>query len=222
MILIHRLNENCVGAIKRCPFESLVNPVSFRFLQMKKFLQLLVFGACLIFAGTALATTVIPPSFDELVSRAEMIFQGSVTDVRSEWTGEGAQRRIMSYVTLKVEDAIKGNPGSTVTLRMLGGTVGAETMEVSDAPKFKVGDRDILFVENNGTQFVPLVGIMHGRFRVGKDATGQDAVFTNDGSPLSDFTQLGKNEKGASAGRAISKQEFKRAIQAKAQAQGAH
>ena len=135
---------------------------------MKKFSQLLISGACLIFAGSALATTVIPPSFDELVSRAELIFQGSVTDVRSEWTGEGAQRHIMSYVTLKVEDAIKGNPGPTVTLRMLGGTVGGETMEVADAPKFKVGDRDILFVENNGTQFVPLVGIMHGRFHVKK------------------------------------------------------
>jgi len=186
---------------------------------MKKFSQLLISGAGLFLAGTGLATTVIPPSFDELVSRAQMIFQGSVTDVRSEWTGEGAQRHIMSYVTLKVEDAIKGNPGSTVTLRMLGGTVGGETMEVADAPKFKVGDRDILFVENNGTQFVPLVGIMHGRFRVEKDTTGQDAVFTNEGSPLSDVTQLGKSEKAASAGRPISKQEFRQAIQAKAQAQ---
>jgi len=186
---------------------------------MKKFSQLLISGAGLFLAGTGLATTVIPPSFDELVSRAQMIFQGSVTDVRSEWTGEGAQRHIMSYVTLKVEDAIKGNPGSTVTLRMLGGTVGGETMEVADAPKFKVGDRDILFVENNGTQFVPLVGIMHGRFRVEKDTTGQDAVFTNEGSPLSDVTQLGKSEKAASAGRPISKQEFRQAIQAKAQEQ---
>jgi len=186
---------------------------------MKKFSQLLISGACLFLAGTGLGTTVIPPSFDELVSRAQMIFQGSVTDVRSEWTGEGAQRHIMSYVTLKVEDAIKGNPGSTVTLRMLGGTVGGETMEVADAPKFKVGDRDILFVENNGTQFVPLVGIMHGRFRVEKDTTGQDAVFTNEGSPLSDVTQLGKSEKAASAGRPISKQEFRQAIQAKAQQQ---
>jgi hypothetical protein len=128
----------------------------------------------------------------------------------------------MSYVTLKVEDAIKGNPGPTVTLRMLGGTVGGETMEVADAPKFKVGDRDILFVENNGTQFVPLVGIMHGRFHVKKDTTGQDTVFTDEGSPLSDVTQLGKNPKAASAGRAISKQEFKNAIQAKAQAQATH
>jgi len=188
---------------------------------MKKFSHLLTSGTCLLAAATALATTVIPPSFDELVSRAEMIFQGSVTDVRSEWTGEGAQRHIMSYVTLKVEDAIKGNPGATVTLRMLGGTVGGETMEVTDAPKFKVGDRDILFVENNGTQFVPLVGIMHGRFRVKKDAAGQDAVFTNEGSPLTDVTQLGKNEAAASSGRALSRQEFRQAIQGKAQEQAA-
>ena len=190
-------------------------------LHMKRYL-LTCAGIILAIGCSALATTVIPPSFDELVSRAELIFQGSVIDVRSEWTGEGAQRHIMSYVTLKVEDAIKGNPGPTVTLRMLGGTVGGETMEVADAPKFKVGDRDILFVENNGTQFVPLVGIMHGRFHVKRDTTGQDTVFTDEGFPLSDVTQLGKDPKAASAGRAISKQEFKNAIQAKAQAQATH
>src|SRR5437016_13915297 len=145
-----------------------------------------------------------------------MIFQGTVTDVRSEWTGEGAQRHIMSYVTVKVEEAIKGNPGASVTLRMLGGTVGAETMEVADAPKFKVGERDILFVENNGTQFIPLVGIMHGRFHVEKDQNGRDVVLTNDGSPLTDVSQLGKNERAATAGRAISTQEFKQAVQGKA------
>jgi hypothetical protein len=191
------------------------------FFQMKKFPRLSISGSFLVAACAALATTVIPPSFDELVGRAEMIFQGTVTDVRSEWTGEGAQRHIMSYVTVNVEEAIKGNPGTSVTLRMLGGTVGAETMEVSDAPKFKVGDRDILFVENNGTQFVPLVGIMHGRFRVKKDQTGRDAVFTNEGSPLSDVTHLGKNEAAASAGHALSTGEFKRAIHDKAVAQGA-
>ena len=185
---------------------------------MKKFPRLSVFGSVLIMAGVALATTVIPPSFDDLVGRAEMIFQGTVTDVRSEWTGEGAQRHITSYVTVKVEETIKGNPGASVTLQML---VGAETMEVADAPKFKVGDRDILFVENNGTQFIPLVGIMHGRFRVKKDEAGRDAVFTNEGSPLSDVTQLGKSEGAVSAGHAMSAQALKQAIHAKAQAQSA-
>jgi hypothetical protein len=199
-----------------------LNRIKYSVLPMKEFSHLLICGSLFALTCGGLATTVIPPSFDDLVSRAEMIIQGSVTDVRSEWTGEGAQRHIMSYVTVKVEDAIKGNPGATVTLQMLGGTVGAETMQVSDAPKFKVGDRDILFVENNGTQFIPLVGIMHGRFRVKKDETGRDAVFTNEGSPVSDLNQLGKDEAAASANRSISAQEFKQAIHTKALAQSQH
>src|SRR5256886_11337003 len=180
-------------------------------LHMKRYL--LTCAGILAIGCSALATTVIPPSFDELVSRAEVIFQGTVTDVRSQWVAEGGQRHINSYVTFKVEDAIKGNPGAQITLQMLGGTVGSETMEVADAPKFKVGDRDIMFVENNGTQFVPLVGIMHGRFHVQKDEAGRDVVLTNDGAPLTDVNQLGKDERAATAGRAISTQEFKQAIQ---------
>src|SRR5437868_14018390 len=183
---------------------------------MKKFSRLSVSGSPLVIACVALATTVIPPSFDDLVAHAEMIFQGTVTDVRSEWTGEGGQRHIASYVTFKVDDAIKGNPGAKVTLNLMGGTVGAETMEVSDAPKFKVGDRDILFVENNGTQFIPLVGIMHGRFHVQKDENGRDVVLTNDGAPLTDVNQLGKDKRAATAGRAISTREFKQAVQSRA------
>src|SRR5207248_9973341 len=102
---------------------------------MKKFSHLSVSGSFLVIACAALATTVIPPSFDDLVGRAEMILQGTVTDVHSEWTGAGAQRHIMSYVTVKVEEAIKGNPGASVTVRMLGGTVRAETAAAADAPK---------------------------------------------------------------------------------------
>src|SRR5205807_7110972 len=180
-------------------------------LHMKRYL--LTCAGILAIGCSALATTVIPPSFDELVSRGEVIFQGTVTDVRSQWVGEGGQRHINSYVTFKVEDAIKGKPGAQITLQMLGGTVGSETMEVTDAPKFKVGDRDILFVENNGTQFVPLVGIMHGRFHVQKDENGRDVVLTNDGAPLTDVNQLGKDKRAATAGRALSTRECKQAVQ---------
>jgi hypothetical protein len=49
--------------------------------------------------------------------------------------------------------------------------------------EFKVGDRDILFVEHNGSQFIPLVGIMHGRFHVKRDQAGHESVVTNEGSP---------------------------------------
>ncbi len=168
--------------------------------------------------GLASATTVIPPSFDELVSSAQVIFQGTVTGVRSEWIGEGAQRRIVSYVTFKVEDAFKGAPGDQITLRMLGGTVDGHTMQVSDAPTFKVGDRDVLFVENNGTQFIPLVGIMHGRYRVREDDAGRDVILTNKGTPLVSLDQVGKES--AAQGPAMTAQQFKQAIQSKASGSG--
>ena len=133
---------------------------------MKKPFGFLVFPALFSLGFVAQATTVIPPNFDELVSRAQVIFEGEVTGLQSQWIGEGSEHRIVTFVTFKVDDTLKGNPGATYSMRMLGGTVEGQTMEVTDGPKFKVGDRDVLFVENNGSQFIPLVGIQHGRFRV--------------------------------------------------------
>lgn len=154
----------------------------------------LALSASLAFA-TARGTTVIPPSFDELVAQAEVIFEGTVTDVQSQWTGEGGQRHIVTYVTFKVEDPIKGEVGTTYTMNMLGGTVDGTTMEVTDSPKFKVGEREILFLEHNGTQFIPLVGIMHGRFHVTQDSErGTDVVTKNNGRAVTDVARLGKED----------------------------
>lgn len=186
---------------------------------MLKSSRFLLAGCALLAPCALLATTVIPPTFDELVGRAQVILQGTVSDVRSQWTGEGVQRHIASYVTFEVEESIKGNPGGKITLEMMGGTVGTETMEVTGAPTFRVGDRDILFVENNGTQFIPLVGIMHGRFRVKKDDSGREMVLTSNGTPVSDVAQVGKGERKAAAGRALSPQEFKQAIRGMASRQ---
>jgi hypothetical protein len=152
--------------------------------------SILVLAALVAFIPAAQATTVIPPTFDELVDQAEVIFQGEVTAVKSQWVGEGAQRNIVSYVTFKIEDSLKGNPGQSYTIRMLGGTVGDESMGVTDAPKFEVGDRDVLFVQNNGSQFIPLVGIMHGRFHVQRDQAGRESVSTNEGEAVNGLAEF--------------------------------
>ena len=182
-----------------------------------KLLRSLVFLSVISLAmSLARATTVIPPTFDELVSQAEVIFEGTVTGSRSEWTGEGANRHIVTYVTFKVEDTIKGTAGAEYTIRMFGGTVGDQTIEVTDAPKFKTGDRDILFVEHNGSQFIPLVGIMHGRFHVQTDASGKNEKITKDsGAALANVAKLGQDEVAAANGTAISKADFKAAIRQK-------
>jgi hypothetical protein len=143
-----------------------------------------------ILTGNARATTVVAPTFDQLVDEAEVIFQGKVTAVRSQWTGEGAQRVIVTFITFSVEDSLKGNPGQSYTIRMVGGTVDGETLEIADAPRFAVGNRDVLFVEHNGSQFIPLVGIMHGRFHVKRDQFGRESVTTNEGKILTDLPQF--------------------------------
>lgn len=154
----------------------------------------LLFALITVALMTVGATTVIPPTFDELVDQAEVIFQGEVTNVQSVWVGEGAQRHIMSYVTFKVAESIKGDAGKTYTIRMLGGTVDGETMGVSDAPNFAIGNKDILFVQNNGSQFIPLVGIMHGRFHIRENQSNQEIVTDHEDVPVRNLSRLGKPE----------------------------
>ena len=181
-----------------------------------KLLRSLVF---LLSAGLAVtsvqATTVIPPTFDQLVRDAELIFEGTVAEVRSEWLGQGADREMVTYVTFAIEDAMKGAPDKSYTIRMLGGTIDGETREVADAPRFKTGDRDILFVEHNGTQFIPLVGIMHGRFHVQTDAKGQEVIAKDNGALLANVAKLGLDEKAAVTGSAVLAADFKSAIRLK-------
>jgi hypothetical protein len=159
---------------------------------MKTNHNFLFLAALLAISSTASATTVFPPTFEQMVDQAELIFKGEVTNVKCEWVGEGAQRHIMSYITFKVDDALKGAPGASYTIRMLGGTVDGESMGVSDAPKFRVGDRDILFVENNGSQFIPLVGIMYGRLHVRMDEAGRELVTDNQDLPVKNLARIGR------------------------------
>ncbi len=176
-----------------------------------KFILLLAIIAVAL--GPMTATTVIPPTFEQLVQQAELIFQGTVTDVRSVWEGEGAQRHIDTYVTFQIGENVKGNSGASYTIRLLGGTVGDETMEVTDTPKFKIGDRDILFVEHNNEQFVPLVGINNGRFHVQRDEqTGRDVILNGEGEPVRDLTKLGREEESVSQADAISPDQLKSAV----------
>ena len=83
----------------------------------------------------------------------------------------------------------------SVTLQFLGGTVGDVTLEIAGVPKFNAGDREFLFVEGNGVQFCPLVGVFHGKFAVRKDEkTGRDILVMHNGKPLRDVAEIGTGE----------------------------
>jgi len=155
-------------------------------------LVLLTTVCTLVAAGVARSTTVIPPSFEALVSSANTIFVGEVMNVHAEWDATPSGRAIITLVTFRVEAVWKGNLGAVTQLEFLGGEIGEMGMKVEGMPVFRLGQRDVLFVGSVVRTVSPLVGFMHGRMRVERDTvSGVDRVRTYDGRALGSVAQIG-------------------------------
>ncbi len=160
-----------------------------------KIVKIVEIVATLILVGLArpaTSTSVVPPTFDELVGRAESVFVGRVVAARSSWVNSRSGRVIVTDVTFAIERTLKGPSYAERSLEFLGGTVGDDTLRVAGLPQFHLGDRDVLFVSDTGRPVSPIVGFMYGRFRIVHDArTGADAVRTHDGRPLGSVGEVG-------------------------------
>jgi len=154
------------------------------------------------------ATTVVPPSFDELVRDSELIFRGRVTAVKSDWSGEGKRRAPATWVTFAVERTLRGSVGETITLEFMGGEVGQKRLVLAGWPKFAVGDRGVFFVENREGRVCPLMRLRHGKYRIVGEggggsagaranaeaqggAVGDERVWRDDGTPLRAVAEVG-------------------------------
>ena len=152
-------------------------------------------AAALIVAGLSggpRAASVIAPTFDAMVARAQVVFVGETLDVRSRWESTPSGRAIVSVVTFKVIRTLKGELGGQTQLEFLGGTVGDYRMEIPGMPRFRVGDEDVLFVDERGQPVSPVVGFMHGRFRVLEDpVTRRRSVARHNFEPLASVRDIG-------------------------------
>ena len=156
-----------------------------------KYTRLLLAVLVVVFnALSARATLVEPPSFDTLVARADLVFAATVADVRSQWRETRSGRVIMSTVTFDVFQDLKGASSPHVVLEFFGGSVGKDMMRIQGMPTFARGDRDVLFVRRNATAGMPLVGLMHGRFRISRAPAGEEMVTTHDGRAIGDLAAL--------------------------------
>ena len=130
-------------------------------------------------------STVNQPSFGDLVQQADYIVHATVKSVTAEWKIDGQNRHIMTKVELDVNEVVAGNPPQPLVLTLLGGRIGDQELRVEGAPRFKVGDEDILFIHGNGQQFTPLVAMQYGRYPIKHDAaTGAAYVTRANGVPL--------------------------------------
>jgi hypothetical protein len=192
------------------------------YLRLRRALALLVAATVLLLPARATPTTVIAPTFDEMVARAELVVLAQVVALRSVWTESRAGRTIVTDVTVSIDRTLKGPVFVQRSLEFLGGTVGDDTLQVSGMPEFHVGDRDVLFISDSGRPASPLVGFAYGRFRVVRDsATGVERIRTHDGRPLVTTTDVGNPTPPAFAlpARALSLDEFLSAIDSKVSAE---
>jgi len=145
-----------------------------------------------VLAGSPRAASIIAPTFDAMVARAQAVFVGETVDVRSHWVSTSSGRAIVTIVTFKVVRTLKGELGAQTQLEFLGGTVGEYRMDIPGIPRFRVGDEDVLFVDERGQPVSPVIGFMHGRFRVLEEpGTGRRSVARYNFEPLASVSDIG-------------------------------
>ena len=159
-------------------------PTKFKNVVCKLFVTLLGFGYCLLAMQTAEATSFQAKNFSALVQEADEIVIGTVVAISARRT---AAREIVTDYRLDELEIITGTVrGGSLTLTLLGGTVGTDSLTVAGAPKFEHGVRYLLFVVGNGAVMFPLVGGHQGVFQMRKDlVSGEMRVHDYAGRALS-------------------------------------
>ena len=149
-------------------------------------------GLMLLAPVMARATTVRVHSFSEMVIAADSIVQGEITAVRFYTEDYQGREVIRTKVTVRVEESLGGGIESEeLELRFLGGEKNGRMLRVSGMPKFRKGERVVLFVKGNNRVVCPLVGWTSGRFSIQRDAdSGVDYVTRAEGENVRTFAKI--------------------------------
>lgn len=179
-------------------------------------------GCLLLGFVPAHATSVVPVAFPELVREADYVVRAVVksSSCREQIDATGS-RLVYTSVALEVKSVLAGLPPNPLVLQLLGGQVGDYRLTVEGAPTLLVGDEGYFFVQGNGAQIYPLVRMMHGLYRIERDASGHEYISRSDHTPLRQIAAVGQPPQGptdmaaarSSPAAALSPADFERAIQ---------
>ena len=118
---------------------------------------------------TTRATTVLQKSFSDLVADSDTILVGTVSEITN-----GQENGVPhTYVTFEDLEVVKGtHTDPTYTASVMGGTApDGSRMTIAGVPQFEAGNQMVVFIQNNGVQAVPFVGMWQGVFNVNEEQT---------------------------------------------------
>lgn len=112
------------------------------------------------------ATTLVRMSLRQLVQASSVIVQGEV--IAQTARVNTSHTRIMTYTTVQVERALKGQPPATIIIEQPGGIVGSVHVHVPGSASFRPQAQYVLFLEPvaGSSGIFHTVGMMQGAFRV--------------------------------------------------------
>jgi hypothetical protein len=147
---------------------------------MKKLPLITIICMCLLFhVSGAEAAMVRSMDLGRLVNDSDLIFQGKVKTVDSEWDGQ--RTTIWTYVTFQIDEIIKGNwSESEITLKLPGGAIKKEDirLQASGVPQFQEGEEVLIFCDTENRTGSPIIGWSQGRFRIRFDGQSGKKVIT--------------------------------------------
>jgi hypothetical protein len=129
------------------------------------------------------ATTLVQKNFDDLVTEADAIVVGTVSEAQAVYA---ADKRINTLVTLSDLQVLHGRyEGTSLTVQLPGGSIENDVMFVHGSPRLAAKERVVLFLRGNGRETVPVVGWTQGVFRIERDAkTGRQKVTDHERNPV--------------------------------------
>ena len=153
------------------------------------FLFIFLFAA----ADSALATTAIVPSDDTLIIEARAIVRGKVTWVESALD---SNNRIFTYVTLKVQEVLKGQIAERkIVIKEPGGEVGNRGTLVYGTPRFVRGDRVLVYLDTWDDGSLRVHQMFLGRFAVIQDPQSGSLIVTRN-LPELGVSVIGESKSG--------------------------
>ena len=134
--------------------------------------------ALMLTAGLGRATSLELEGTADLTEKSNSIVIGRVVSTEARLKEE--HQFIYTYVTLQVEDVLKGNTaqaGSTIVLEELGGQVGPWVHQVHAVPHYEAGERVLAFLEDRSEGLFRTYGMIQGKFRFERNArTGEEML----------------------------------------------
>jgi len=125
---------------------------------------------------------ILPLSIEEITETADVILIGTVEEVLHFAASPYTIPHMHRQVTVSVERYLKNKlETKTVTVIILGATVGNSSIWVSDQPNFKKSERvllflqdDLWFLDDNPQGYYQVVNLVQGKFTVGSDSAKSD------------------------------------------------